>query len=214
MVDEGDPAEYSAVREILSELHPRLLAIPGNHGGREAFRAAFRDHDHLPAQGPLHFVDGASGPVRVAALDVTVPGLHHGEVGDEGLAWLERVLVAEPGRPTVLMMHQPPLRCGVPYLDEYRCMGGERLEALLARHPAVERVLCGHVHRTMQRRFAGTLLCTAPSTATAIALRSWEGAAPASFLEPPGYLLHHWRPDGMLTHLVPVGTYAGPFPFA
>ena len=40
-------------------------------------------------------------------------------------------------------------------------------------------------------------------------------ADPASFLEPPGFLLHHWRDQGgMLTHSVPIGDFSGPFPFA
>jgi 3',5'-cyclic AMP phosphodiesterase CpdA len=195
-------------------LHARLLVIPGNHDDRPAFRAAFRDHTHMPPDGPVCFVDTESGPVRVVALDVTVPDMHHGEIGDNEMSWLDGVLAAEPARPTVLMMHQPPLICGIPYLDKYRCMNGDRLEQLLWRYPAVERVLCGHVHRQMQKRFAGTLLCTAPSTATAIALRPYQGATPASFIEPAGFLLHHWQPGGMLTHSVPVGSFAGPFPFA
>ncbi len=67
----------------------------------------------------------------------------------------------------------------------------------------------------MQLRFAGTVLCTAPSTATAIALRPHPTAEPASFIEPPGFLLHHWKPGtGLLTHCIPIGTFPGPFPFA
>jgi hypothetical protein len=79
----------------------------------------------------------------------------------------------------------------------------------------VQRVLCGHVHRQMQQVFGSTLLCSAPSTATSIALRPCADADPASFLEPPGFLLHHWRDQGgMLTHSVPIGDFSGPFPFA
>lgn len=215
VVDTGQPAEYAVACEVLAPLRPPLLVIPGNHDEREAFRAAFRDHGYLPAEGPLHYVFGAAGPVRVIALDVTVPGAHHGVADTAALAWLQRALEMEPDRPTVIMLHQPPLTCGVPYLDRYRCLEGERLAAVVARFPAVERVLCGHVHRQMQMRFAGTLLCTASSTATAIALRPWAGAGPASFLEPPGLLLHHWRPgEGMLTHSLPIGDFPGPFYFA
>lgn len=215
VVETGQPAEYAVARAVLAPLRPPLLVIPGNHDEREAFRAAFRDHGYLPADGPLHYVFAAAGPVRVIALDVTVPGAHHAIADAAALAWLERALATEPDRPTIIMLHQPPLACGVPYLDQYRCLEAERLAAVVARFPAVERVLCGHVHRQMQMRFAGTLLCTAPSTATAIALRPWTGAAPASFLEPPGLLLHHWRADaGMLTHSLPIGEFPGPFPFA
>lgn len=163
----------------------------------------------------MHYVVDEFGPVRVVALDVTVPGEHHGNADPQALEWLRSVLASSPGRPSVIMMHQPPLECGVPYLDLYRCLGAEPLSAVIARFPAVERVVCGHVHRHMQMRFGSTLLCTAPSTATAIALHPWPDAPPASFLDPPGFLLHHWRPGrAMLTHNIPVGRFPGPFPFA
>jgi 3',5'-cyclic AMP phosphodiesterase CpdA len=214
VAETGHPAEYAMARAILDGLKARLLPIPGNHDDRAAFRAAFHGRACLPAEGPLHYMDEC-GPVRILALDVTVPGAHHGDVDDVALAWLELVLASEPDRPTVIMLHQPPLVSGVPYLDAYRCFGAARLEAVVARYPRVERVLCGHVHRQMQMRFGGTLLITAPSTASAIALRVDAAAEPASFLEPPGFLLHHWRQNvGMLTHHVPVGEFPGPFPFA
>ncbi|WP_284945573.1 phosphodiesterase [Acidisoma cladoniae] len=215
VVDEGAAAEYAVARDVLAALQPKLLVIPGNHDERLAFRTAFHDHAYLPQTGPLHYVIDDAGPVRVIALDVTVPDLHHGVVDDAALLWLEQVLGAEAERPSVVMMHQPPLVSGVPYLDEYRCFGGDRLAEVLRRFPAVERVLCGHVHRQMQMRFGGTLLCTAPSTATTIALQTQADAEPASFIEPPGFLLHHWRPDrGMVTHSIPIGTFPGPFAFA
>jgi hypothetical protein len=212
VVDEGRAEEYAAARALLAPLRPRLLVIPGNHDEPGAFRAAFADHAYLPGAWPFHYSVDA-GPVRVVALDVTVPSRHHGKVDDAGLAWLDRTLAGEPGRPAVVVMHQQPLVCGVPYLDKYRCMDGERLAAVIARHQQVERVLCGHVHRQMTLRFGGTVLCSAPSTATAIALLPDPAAAPASFLEPPGFLLHEWRPSGILTHSMPIGDFPGPFLF-
>jgi len=33
-------------------------------------------------------------------------------------------------------------------------------------------------------------------------------------MEPPAFLLHHWRPEGRLvSHQVYVGDFAGPYPF-
>jgi len=215
IVDQGQAAEYAMARELLSALTAPLRIIPGNHDERAACRAAFHDHAYLPASGPFTYVDDRSGPLRVVALDVTLTGQHHGEVDEATLNWLDGVLASERERPTLLMMHQPPFACGIPYLDKYWCRGGERLAAVVARYPAVERIVCGHVHRQMQLRFAGTVLCTAPSTTTAIALRPHPTAQPASFLEPPGFLLHHWRADrGLLTHSMPIGAFPGPFPFA
>lgn len=213
LVDEGTAEEYADARRLLDGLDAPVLVMPGNHDEREAFRHAFRDHAYLPAEGPLHFaVDGA---VRIVGLDVTVPGDHHGLVDEAAADWLDRTLEQAPERPTVLLMHQPPIECGVPYLDPYRCFGAERLAEIVSRHAQVERVLCGHVHRFMAVRFGGTLLCTAPSTTTAIALRFEPEAEPASHVEPPAFLLHHWSRAGvMTTHHMPIGLFRGPLPFA
>ena len=89
------------------------------------------------------------------------------------------------------------------------------LAAIVSRHPVVERVLCGHVHRSIQARFAGTIASVAPSTAHQVSLDLRPGAAESFKLEPPGYHLHWWRPDASLvTHLMTIGSFPGPFPFA
>ena len=214
VVEEGTAEEYAVAAKMLADIGLPLLVIPGNHDEREAFRTCFKPHAHLPATGPLHFAVGDHGPVRIVALDVTVPGEHHGDVDEAAAHWLEATLAAEPDRPTLVMMHQPPFASGIHYIDEYNCRNGERLAAILARHANVERVLCGHIHRFMQLRFGGTMLLTAPSTATAIALRLRPDAEPASYVEPPAMLLHQWRPGtGLVTHFVPIGRFPGPFDF-
>lgn len=214
LVDTGTDAEYETLRHLLTPLEIPLRAIPGNHDDRERFRAAFAADGYVPDVGPINYVCDFDA-LRIVALDVTVPGLHHGQFDEKAADWLESVLDGQRERMTLLMMHQPPFEIGVHYLDSYLCRGGEELATLLRRHPQVERVLCGHVHRHMQLRFGGTLLCTAPSTTTAIALDLRPEAQPQSNVEPPGFLLHHWRPDvGLLTHWLPVGTFPGPYPFA
>ena len=214
IVEHGARAEYSHALELLAPLNQPLLAIPGNHDEREAFRRAFAGRDFLPAIGPLHFASGKHGPVRIVGLDISVPGHHHGDIDQATAAWLETVLAEEPERPTLILMHQPPVETAIGFIDAYRCFNGDRLAAILARYPAVERILCGHVHRHMSLRFGGTLLQIAPSTASSIALRLTPGAEPASYVEPAGLLLHHWRgAAGLATHYLPVDPGAGPLPF-
>ena len=215
IVDEGTAGEYATARLLLTRIEQPVLVIPGNHDEREAFRRCFWDHPYLPVSGPLHFVVGDHGPVRIIGLDITVPGAHHGDMVDEAVSWLEGALALEPDRPTIVMMHQPPFESGIAYIDAYCCRRGDRLAEVIARFPAVERVLCGHIHRLMQLRFGGTMLCTAPSTTTAIALRLWPGAERASYVEPPGMLLHQWTAGtGLVTHFSPIGDFPGPYPFA
>lgn len=213
VVDEGKAAEYDVAREMLAAIAAPLLIIPGNHDDRELFRAAFADRMPMPAEGPIHFVRD-HGHLRIVALDVTVPGEHHGAFDEACGQWLDGVLSEQPDRPTLVMMHQPPIRSGIDCIDDYNCRDGDRLAALIARHPQVERVLCGDVHRFLQARFGGTLLVAAPSTTTAIALRLSPKAEPASFVEPPAMLLHHLiAGQGLVTHFVPIGEFHGPLPF-
>ena len=76
----------------------------------------------------------------------------------------------------------------------------------------VERILCGHLHRAIDRRFAGTVAGTAPSTAHQIRL-DLRPEAPLSFIfEPPGYQLHLWRDGGLVSHTAVFGDWPGPYP--
>jgi 3',5'-cyclic AMP phosphodiesterase CpdA len=214
LVDTGAASEYAVAAEMLALIPQPVLAIPGNHDEREGFRACFRGSSYTARSGPLHLAVGDQGPVRILGVDVTVPGAHHGDMDDAACLWLEERLAEEPTRPTIIMMHQPPFVSGIPFIDAYRCRQGARIATIVSRHPAVERILCGHIHRFMQLRFGGAMLATAPSTCTAIALRLEKDAEPASFVEPPALLLHHWRPQlGLITHLVPIGSFQGPLPF-
>ena len=215
LVDEGDPAEYAALRTLLARCELPYLLIPGNHDSREALHDAFSRHSYLPSRGaPMHYVIDAH-PVRIVAFDTTVPGEHHGDVDDSSLAWLASTLDGGRDRPTAIIMHHPPFACGIPYLDKYMCRGASRLAGIISRFSNVERVLCGHVHRPMQLRWAGTIVCACPSTATQIALRLRPDAAPASYCEPPACLLHWWQPGtAMITHTSYIGRFDGPYGFA
>lgn len=214
LVDTGQLEEYENLREILSTLPIPLLVIPGNHDDRENLRIAFRDHIYLPASGPLHYcVDDF--PVRIIGLDSTVPGLHHGHIDAAGLEWLAATLSSNPGKPTLLMLHHPPFSCGIPYMDEYRYFDGDSLRAVVEQFDNIEIVLCGHVHRSMLTRWANTVVCACPSTATEIDLQLAASADPSSHLGPRACMLHLWTErDGLVSHTSQIGSFDGPHPFA
>src|SRR6218665_114510 len=56
--------------------------------------------------------------------------------------------------------------------------------------PRVERLLCGHLPRSIQCRFGGTLASTCPSPAHQVALDLRADGPDCFVLEPPGYQLH------------------------
>ncbi|HKD76179.1 MAG TPA: phosphodiesterase [Ktedonobacterales bacterium] len=215
LTDEGLPEEYEMLRELLAQLRHPYMVMPGNHDDRKCLRAAFGDQPWLSCAGELNFgID--VGHVRVLAMDTTVPGFHHGEIGPNPLMWLERELVENANRPVVIAMHHPPFRTGIPYLDLYGMHTTDALRDLLSRHHNVDRIVTGHVHRAMHARLGTVPVLTCPSTTTQIALRLQHNANPASLFEPPAFLLHCWQ-DGAsngVSHLCYIGEFGEPFPFA
>ncbi|MEZ5660665.1 MAG: phosphodiesterase [Burkholderiaceae bacterium] len=213
LVDEGLPAEYASLRQLLSELTIPYLVLPGNHDDRAQFRACFHDQPYLPEHGPLHYcID--EYPVRIIALDSCVPGKHHGDIDPAGIAWLRDELRGDPTRPTLVLLHHPPFACGIPYLDQFRYVDAHKLASVLAEFSNVEAVLCGHVHRPMVRRWARTVVLACPSTTTQIALQLHVDASPQSFIGPSACMLHLWRAgEGLVSHTSYIDRYPGPYPF-
>jgi 3',5'-cyclic AMP phosphodiesterase CpdA len=215
LVDKGTPEEYAQLRALLAPLSMPLFAIPGNHDSREGMREAFAGDGYLPRAGYLNFAL-EDWPLRIIALDTLVPGEGGGALCGERLRWLAQTLAAAPDRASVILMHHPPFRTGFAAMDRIGLAGGAALAEIVRAHPSVERILCGHLHRAIDCRFAGTIAGTAPSTAHQLLL-DLQPSTPASYfvMEPPGYQLHRWEEeDGLVTHTAVVGAYPGPYPFA
>jgi 3',5'-cyclic-AMP phosphodiesterase len=214
LVDGGRPEEYARLRQLLAPLPMPVYLIPGNHDDREALRAGFADHPYLPRDGPFiqYVIDDY--PVRLIALDTLVPGKGSGLMCGQRIAWLAARLAEAPDRPTIIFMHHPPFTTGIEHMDRLGLEGAPAMGGVVKRHPQVEAVLCGHLHRPIQARWCGTLASTAPSTAHQVALDLGAGGRAAFAMEPPAFLLHLWSPDrGLVSHTSYVGDFAGPYPF-
>lgn len=211
LVDKGTAAEYEHLNQLIAPLAMPVFVITGNHDAREPLRAALRGDGYLPRDGFLQYAV-EDWPVRIVALDTLIPGEGGGELCADRLAWLDRTLATQKLRPTVVLMHHPPFLTGIERMDRAGLRGAEALAAVVGRHPQVERILCGHLHRTIDRRFAGTVAGTAPSTAHQIRFDIRSGAPLGFMLEPPGYQLHLWREDaGLVSHTAVFGDWPGPY---
>jgi 3',5'-cyclic AMP phosphodiesterase CpdA len=209
LVDHGAPEEYEHLRDLLAPLQMPVFVIPGNHDAREPLRQAFRADGYFPAAGFLQYAI-EEYPLRLVALDTLVEGKGGGELCHERLSWLDRTLAAQPSRPTVVLMHHPPFPTGITYMDNHGLDNAAGLAEIVARHPQIERILCGHLHRAIDCRFAGTVAGTAPSTAHQVRLNLIPDARISFIFEPPGYQLHLWQNGGLITHTAVLGTWGGP----
>ena len=107
-------------------------------------------------------------------------------------------------------------------MDAEPFKGREELARIIARHPQVERILCGHLHRAVFRRFAGTIAAACPGIGMQLSLDLRPDTPSAFVMEPPAMMLHMWhdawgQAPGLLTHVSlvedPPGQYSGPHPF-
>jgi Icc protein len=213
VTDFGEMDEYNSAREILSSMQMPWFVLPGNHDDRENFRSAFASHEYLPASGHLNYcIDDYL--IRVVALDSCVSAAHHGDLTPETVDFLEQTLQSAPAKPTIIALHHPPFCSGIPYMDEFRYYEAKNLANVVSKFQNIEAIVCGHVHRTMIRRWAGTIVCACPSTTTEIALQMRSDAIGQSYFGPRAVMLHLWTPtEGLVSHVSYIGDYPGPFPF-
>ncbi|KVA02477.1 metallophosphatase [Burkholderia ubonensis] len=215
LVDFGRDDEYAQLRDLLAPLEIPYYLMVGNHDDRAALRRAFADrHEWQDGEFVQYAFD--VGAVRVLALDSQVPGASAGDLCDARLAWLATQLDAARDRPVIVALHHPPFASGIGHMDALRLApaAAAKLDALLRGYPNVERVLCGHVHRTMFARFGGTIASAVPAPAHQVAFDLRDNAPSAFRLEPPAFAVHRHTPDaGVITHHVYVDEGDGPYPF-
>jgi 3',5'-cyclic AMP phosphodiesterase CpdA len=218
LADHGTAEEYRRLAHLLTPLRSPVRVIPGNHDDRHHLRAVLRgtvpdlDGPRSPAGGAptVDWVD-ASGPVTVIGLDTLIPGAAGGTLTADQLRWLDDQLAVKPAQPTIIVCHHPSFPTGIAHMDAMRldADAAAALAGIVGRHAQVERVVSGHVHRPISRRWAGTIAATVPSAAVAIQLGLAEGARPGWIAEPPALAIYIWRPDlGLVAHQLTIGAFA------
>lgn len=215
LVETGRADAYAELLHLLASVALPLYPVAGNHDEREALAAAFGERFAAHSHRLTGFLQYAArlGGLRLLVLDTVVPRRGHGALCATRLTWLAERL-AEEDSPTLVAMHHPPFATGIDHMDAMGLLeGAAALEALVQRHPQVQAILCGHVHRSIQMRFGGTVAATCPSTAHQIAL-TLGGQGPDGYvMEPPGFQLHRWHAGRLVSHTVPVGDFGGTQPF-
>ena len=90
----------------------------------------------------------------------------------------------------------------------YGLIGAELLGNVIARHPQIERIVCGHIHRPISTKWYGTTVSVAPSTSHQIELDLVGDRQLTLVNEPPAVDLHVWIPNGsLISHRSYIGDY-------
>jgi Icc protein len=216
LADTPTAEEYDRLKHLLAPLKLPFVGIPGNHDSREMMRVAFPRAAYASPSGPLN--QGVEiGGLDVVLLDSSVPGNPHGELDARTLQWLEATLASSSNRPALLFLHHPPFKTGIWHMDRQNLLNAGELASVVRRHPRVQLIAAGHVHRATLTMFAGipSTICPAPNHAVDLDLA--ELREPSFKVEPPAFHLHAWFPGegfgSVVTHQVPIGDFDGPHPF-
>lgn len=227
IADDGELGSYTLAKKLLSPLQMPFFFVPGNHDQKDNLAAAFPEHAYLSQRLTgtdktfvCYTVEDYS--VRLIGIDTVTPGEHGGRLGPKRLSWLNRTLAERPDIPTLIFMHHPPFASAIGHMDKEPFQGRKKLAEVIQQHPHVERVTCGHIHRPITMRFAGTVATVCPGVGMQIVL-DLQPQAPSGFNDEPASLMIHYLYDGwedgpsLLTHISIVegqpGQYGNFHPF-
>ena len=195
-VHHGSEHNYDLLQKTLSALKLPYFMIPGNHDDRTTMRKVFSNISEI-SEDP-HFIHYTieKYPLRLIGIDSVCDGQIWGDLCDKRLAWLDKTLNADRRKPTLLFMHHPPIRSGLPILDDYGYPKQDLLADVLRNHPQVKHILCGHFHRPIQYLWhhisvsiVGSSVAQFPTEFNPI--KKWSN-------EPPAFALHRWN-NGLMT---------------
>ena len=155
LADRAEPAAYSRLRELVepvaADLGAQVVWTMGNHDERAAYAEGMFDSADTGPQDRAYDVGG----LRVLALDTSVPGYHHGDLGEDQLSWLAEQLATPAEHGTVLALHHPPIPVPMLRAAEIIELLDQHLLADVVRGSDVRAIVGGHFHYTSWSTFEG-----------------------------------------------------------
>lgn len=212
LADTGDDVlSYARLREAVADLPFPVYYALGNHDGREAFRATFPDAD-MPDGFHQYAIEDRD--LRILVLDTLEEGRHGGAYCETRAAWLTARLAEAPERPTLLVLHHPPIESGLSWMTENpEAEWVKRLEAIVSAQGNIVGAIAGHLHRPVVTQWAGTTLAICPSTAPQVALDfqaidpDRPDDRPMIVADPPWFAIHVWNGTTLVTHFDTAGDH-------
>ena len=205
IADNGDDAEsYQRFKEALADLPFPFYPAMGNHDSRAAYLECFPEVPTV--DGFLQYAI-EDLPVRILVLDTLEVGRHGGGFCEIRAGWLRARLAEAPDRPTLVVLHHPPIATGMSWMTENPGAAWvQRLRAIVEANPNIVAMVSGHLHRPIVTRWAGTTLAVCPAIAPQVALDlepmdvDAPDGRPMIVADHPWIALHYWNGRELISH--------------
>ena len=205
LADTGDDqVSYRRLKGALADYPIPVWFCMGNHDSREPFLAEFPDVSS--ADGFIQYAI-EDYPVRILVLDTLEVGRHGGGFCEVRANWLRERLAEQADRPTLLVLHHPPIETGLSWMTEDPDAAWvARLRSVVEGQGQVIGMVTGHLHRPVVTSWAGTTLAVCPSTAPQVALDLADidpdrpDGRPMIVADPPAYAIHVWTGERLVSH--------------
>lgn len=158
IADTGALAAYQRLAHLLEILPCPVYWIAGNHDEIDEARLGLTG-GRIRAEKLVQTENW-----QLILLDSRAPGLIDGFLGEVDFAHLKTSLAENPDKPTLVMLHHPPLPVGCEYMDQCRLINDQAFLATIDQYPQIRAVLFGHIHQEFAQTRNNVWFLGAPST--------------------------------------------------
>ena len=211
--DDGSIESYLSAHEKLIKLNVPVLVIPGNHDLRNPMREVFNEHVEFSTKSSQFDWVFKYEETVIVGLDSLVEGENFGFLEKTSLEFLSNQLSIHNGSDIVLLIHHPPIKTGIYFMDKIGLTNSSDLSECLKATNRPVRILCGHVHGVYHGLLGIHPVVSAPSVCSAFEFNR-KKFAPVGFNRgPTGYAYLETSSNGFWT-AIPSSYGNGPLNFS
>ena len=211
--DDGSIESYLSAHEKLIKLNVPVLVIPGNHDLRNPMREVFNEHVEFSTNSSQFDWVFKYEETVIVGLDSLVEGENFGFLEKTSLEFLSNQLSIHNGSDIVLLIHHPPIKTGIYFMDKIGLTNSSDLSECLKATNRPVRILCGHVHGVYHGLLGIHPVVSAPSVCSAFEFNR-KKFAPVGFNRvPTGYAYLETSSNGFWT-AIPSSYGNGPLNFS
>ena len=211
--DDGSMESYLSAYEKLSKLNVPILVIPGNHDLRDPMRKVFHENVQFSKNSSQFDWVFEFDETLIIGLDTLVEGENFGFLEEKSLDFLSHQLSNNSGSDLVLLIHHPPIKTGIYFMDQIGLTNTSDLSECLKATDRPIKILCGHVHGVYHGLLGIHPVVSAPSICSAFEFNRQEFAPVGFNRGPTGYAYLETSSNGFWTS-IPSNYGNGPLKFS